>query len=82
MNIQDEIITDIAKKMQQEIDREVLWGMLVGLGWRRVMIKRNFNLEINSWLVNNCKGAYEHYNRDFMFEDDKDATMFILRWVE
>jgi hypothetical protein len=82
MNLADEIMEQAASELAREIDREVLWGMLVGIGWRRVMINRNYTLEINDWLVNNCKGPYEFHNRDFLFEDEKDATMFILRWVE
>ena len=84
-NMQDEILTGIAKRMSDEIDREVLWGMLVGIGWTRVMIDRlqdnKHAVDITHWLAEYCQGAYERNGRDFLFENKKDATMFILRWV-
>jgi hypothetical protein len=45
------------------------------------MIPRNSTLEINYWLANNCKGAYEWHDRDFIFKDPKDASHFILKWL-
>lgn len=80
-SIQDEIIEKAGQEMAREIDREILWGFLEELGWIRVMINRNFNLEINEWLVHHCKNAYERHNRDFIFEDSKDANWFKLRWL-
>jgi hypothetical protein len=74
-----------AKAMQRDIDREVLWSMLKGIGWTRVMISRsqddNHAIDITHWLESNCKGAYERNGRDFIFENEKDATLFILSWV-
>jgi hypothetical protein len=83
--LQDEIMTGIAKRMSDEIDREVLWGMLKGIGWTRVMLDRfqdnNHAVDITLWLEENIKNPFERNGRDFIFEDSKDATMFILRWV-
>jgi hypothetical protein len=85
MNIQDEILNNAGKEMAREIDREVLWGMLVGIGWHRVMIDRlqdnNHAIDITIWLKEYCAGAYERNGRDFIFEDSKDATMFIMKWL-
>ena len=85
MNIQDEIIDRAGKEMAREIDREVLWGMLVGIGWHRVMLSRlqdnNHAVDITYWLREHCTGAYERNGRDFIFEDGKDATMFIMKWL-
>lgn len=74
-----------AQAMAREIDREMLWGMLKDIGWTRVMISRsqdnNYAIDITCWLKENCNGAYERNGRDFIFELEKDASMFILRWV-
>jgi hypothetical protein len=74
-----------AQAMAREIDREMLWGMLKGIGWTRVMISRSqdndYAIDISYWLDENCQGAYERNGRDFIFELEKDASMFILRWV-
>lgn len=83
--LEKEIIEAKAKEMQQELDREVLWGMLAGIGWSRVILSRfvdnNHAIDITYWLKDNCKHAYERHGRDFMFESAKDANWFKLRWV-
>jgi len=70
--------------MAREIDREVLWGMLKAAGWHRVMLDRltdnNHAVDITYWLEANCKNSFERSGRDFIFEDDKDAVNFILKW--
>jgi hypothetical protein len=83
--LEKEILEAKAKEMQQEIDREVLWGMLQSIGWTQVMIDRlqdnKHAIDISHWLETNCTKAYERNGRDFLFESEKDATLFILRWV-
>jgi len=82
--LEQEMIEAKAKEMSDEIDREVLWGMLQGMGWTRVMLPRlidNYHaIDISDWLEENCKKAYERSGRDFLFEDAKDANWFKLRW--
>lgn len=84
MNIQDEMIEFKAKQLSDEIDREVLWGMLEGIGWHRVMLPRltdnNHAVDIAHWLALNCKNSHERSGRDFLFESAKDADWFVLRW--
>ncbi len=83
-NLEQEIIAELGTKMQSEIDREILWGMLKGMGWTRVMIDRfqdnKHAVDITYWLKENCQGAYERNGRDFIFENDRDAINFILKW--
>jgi hypothetical protein len=85
MNIEEEILNKAGTEMAREIDREVLWGMLQGLGWTRVMLDRlkdnKHAVDITYWLEENIKNPFERAGRDFIFEDSKDATLFILRWV-
>jgi hypothetical protein len=82
--LEQEMIEAKAKEMQQEIDKEILWGMLQGIGWTRVMIPRfvdnHHAIDITYWLEENCKFAVERSGRDFIFEDSKDANWFKLRW--
>ena len=84
-NIEDELLAEAGKQMANEIDREILWGMLQGIGWTRVMLDRlqdnKHAVDISYWLEEHCQGAYERNGRDFIFENSKDATMFILKWV-
>jgi hypothetical protein len=73
------------QQVWKEIDREVLWGMLTGMGWSRVMLSRlqdnRHAVDITYWLEENCQGAYERNGRDFLFENSQDATMFTLKWM-
>jgi hypothetical protein len=84
MNIQEEIINRQATEMSREIDREVLWGMLEGIGWTRVIISSETAMlkatQIKNWLSLNCTGSYEKNRSDFIFEKDQDAVIFILKW--
>jgi hypothetical protein len=84
MNIQDEMIEFKAKQLSDEIDREVLWGMLESIGWHRVMLPRlidnNHAVDITHWLALNCKNSHERSGRDFIFENERDANWFVLRW--
>ena len=83
--VEQEIADKMGNDLAREIDREVLWGMLKGIGWTRVMLDRlqdnKHAIDITIWLEENIKNPFERNGRDFIFEDPKDATMFILRWV-
>jgi hypothetical protein len=83
--VEQEIAHKIGNDMAREIDREVLWGMLKGIGWTRVMLDRlqdnKHAVDITIWLEENIKNPFERNGRDFIFEDSKDATLFILTWV-
>lgn len=73
-----------AKQVADDIDREVLWGMLQGMGWTRVMLPTLGNgemaVDIITWLEDNCRDPYERSGRDFIFKNNKDANWFKLRW--
>jgi hypothetical protein len=85
MTLEDEMLERATRALASDIDQEMLWGMLKEIGWTRVMISRlqdnNHAIDITHWLTENCKSAYERRGRDFIFENPKDATLFILRWV-
>ena len=85
MSIEEEILNKAGKEMAREIDREVLWGMLKEIGWTRVMLDRlqdnNHAVDITYWLEENVKNPFERNGRDFIFENQKDAVNFILRWL-
>ena len=82
--LEQEMIEAKAKEMQQEIDKEILWGMLQGMGWTRVMLPTLGNgeraIDIITWLEDNCKHGVERSGREFIFESQKDANWFKLRW--
>jgi hypothetical protein len=83
-DLEKQIIEELGTKMQSEIDREVMWGMLKDLGWRRVMLDRftdnKHAVDITHWLEANCKNPFERSGADFIFESEVDAVNFTLRW--
>jgi hypothetical protein len=84
MNLEQEIIEELGTQMQSQVDKEILWGMLIGLGWTRVMLDRltdnNHAIDITYWLEANITNPFERNGSDFIFENNQDATLFILRW--
>lgn len=85
MTLEEEIANKMAKQMAKEMDQRVLWMVLKDFGWTEVTISRqqdnNHAIDITHWLTENCQGAYERNGQDFIFENPKDASMFILKWV-
>jgi len=83
-SLEQEIINGQAEQMSREVDREILWSMLQGMGWTRVMLPRLLDnmhaIDITYWLEGNCKNNYERSGRDFIFESQQDANWFKLRW--
>jgi len=84
MTLEEEIIEKAGTEMAREIDREVLWGMLEGIGWTRVLLPRYIDnthaIDITYWLEETIKNPFERSGRDFIFESQKDANWFVLRW--
>ena len=83
-DLEKEIIEELGTRMQSEIDKEILWGMLVGLGWTRVNLDRFTDnsraVDITHWLAEHCNHAFERRGADFIFESTVDAVNFTLRW--
>jgi hypothetical protein len=86
MNTQDAILEELGTKMQSQIDREILWGILIGMGWTRVKLSRfvdNYHaIDIRYWLDEHVNNPFEREGADFIFEDSRDALIFILRWKD
>lgn len=81
--LQDEILTSIAKEMQREIDDDIMSTFLVDTGWTSVKYYYKSNKEavdIAVWLKDNCQNQWRRLGSDFVFENTKDAEWFILRW--
>jgi len=85
MTLEDEIMQKMAEQMSTEVDREILWGMLEGMGWTRVLLPKLIDnhhaIDITYWLEENCRNPFERNGRDFIFESQKDANWFMLRWM-
>ena len=78
---------EIAKVLQEEIDWEVMIDILVEAGWTKIemdwparMAEQDAH-EIKEWCRNNLQGNYQGRAKIWLFELEKDASMFILRWA-
>lgn len=83
-DLQQQILDDMSKKMSQEIDFEILCGMLTDLGWTKVVLKpmtRETSDEIDAWLVDNVSNPFETMGLVWIFESSKDAMWFKIRWL-
>jgi hypothetical protein len=84
VNLEKEILDELGTKMQSETDKEILWGMLVKLGWTRVLLprfdSREHSVDVVTWLYDNCKNPYERKGHEVIFESSIDAVNFIMKW--
>lgn len=84
-NLEEEIINELASKMQSEMDFSILADMLVQLGWHRVNIDRfkdnRHAVDIKLWCEEHIKNPWESRGTLFVFEDQGDAVNFVFKWV-
>ena len=86
-NLKEEIIDKLSKDMQEDIDWGVLCELLKEVDWVKVDLEwprmtESLAHEIKEWCRANLKGHYKARGRTWIFEKEKDASMFILRWAE
>ena len=83
--LEEQIVNKMGQDLARDVDREILWGMLESMGWTRVMLPSTLTspqrVDIATWLNVNCKHPHECHGRDFIFEDDRDAMWFKLKWL-
>jgi hypothetical protein len=83
-SLEDEIITKMGKQMSDEIDFEILTGMLCQLGWRKIILSpmtTEDSNEVDIWTARNVKGHFETMGLVWVFEQEEDANWFALRWM-
>jgi hypothetical protein len=82
--LQDEIMSNIAKQMQQDIDDKIMSSILIEDGWTPVQFYFKSNeqaIDIILWLNWNCKNNWQRLGSNYLFKHRQDAEWFILRWV-
>lgn len=86
MNIEDEVLNNAAQQIADEIDFEIISGMLQEMGWIKVtrspFVSNKEAVDIGYWIDEQTTGQVKSRGRTWLFEQPKDATMFILRWGE
>lgn len=84
MNIKDAVMDEAAKALAKEIDFEVLSSALIESGWSKVVLSPmtwEDGYAVDLWIVDNCKGRHMNMGLVWIFEDEKDASWFKLRWL-
>lgn len=83
VNIIDNIVKEAAKRMQEEMDRHLMYMVLKEDGWATEITidpwKHGSTSAIEHWCKTHTKYWYRSGN-NFLFKFPEDATMFILRW--
>lgn len=85
--IEESIAKEMSRQIAEEIDWEILCDILVSVGWRKIKLSvawssmtSDFQYEVKAWLSKNIKGHYKGRGREWLFENEKDAILFALRW--
>jgi hypothetical protein len=82
----EELTTAMVKEMAEEEDWEILCDMLLThQHWTKVNIEWSTMTEsqahqIKQWCQKNLSGDFKARGRTWMFEQQRDASMFLLRW--
>jgi len=96
MNVTDKIINDMAKRMADQIDQDLMdditIAILINDGWTETnlspafpkygMIKQfeDWYSITADWINTYIHGEYKLIKGQWLFKEPRDATMFILRW--
>ena len=75
-------------EMAKEIEWDVIARQLVKEGWTKVVLNSlkptlgmKHSVDVVMWADENCVDLFIHNGRTWFFENEKDATIFILRWA-
>ena len=77
---------EMAKVLQEEIDWEVMIEVMIEIGWTKVNIDWPNQMsavdahKVKEWCRANLQGHYKGRNKIWLFEQEKDAILFVLRW--
>lgn len=77
---------ELAKTLQEEIDWEVMQDILTSVGWTKIETAWPHRMSetdahfVKEWSRNNLQGHYKGRDKIWLFELEKDAILFSLRW--
>lgn len=86
VNYSDDLVVDLAKEIQEELDNEMMISLLVQSGWTNVPFKYKtlqHAVDVMDWCTVNFEtaGLWQRLNGSFVFSRKEDAEWFILRWL-
>lgn len=83
-NLQEQLLAEKAKELSDEIDTSIVRQMLVDAGWHQVVLNPMIweqSYQIDCWVENNIKGRIWNRGLVWLFETDRDAMWFKLKWL-
>lgn len=84
VSLEDEIANSLAESIAKEIDFEIISGMLIEMGWTKVVLRPmtwETGAEIDLWTESNVKRKFQTMGLVWIFEDPAEANWFALRWL-
>ena len=84
MRLQDQILEDLGRGMASAMDKHILAQVLIDSGWKEVVVDpwvhRSAQI-IEAWCNEFVQGQHIKTDNRWVFKDEKDATIFALRWA-
>lgn len=85
-DLEDKLSAEMSRQLQQDIDWQVLSQLLREVGWTQIttswdMMSLEESYELKIWCEANLKGHRHGRGKIWLFELEKDASMFALRWT-
>ena len=83
-NLQEQIMEDAARRMAEDIDFGIMSDLMVETGWVKVTLSpmtSETSNEIDAWITNNVKDKHMTRGLVWVFENEKDANWFKLKWL-
>jgi hypothetical protein len=83
-NLLDQILEDRARDLANQIDADVFMMSLIESGWHQVVLypmEMELSYEIDQWVESNIKGQMWNRGIVWVFENDRDAMWFKLKWL-
>lgn len=84
--LEDEFSAEMSRQIQEEIDWEILCELMKMSGWTQ--IKTSWEMksleemyELKTWCESSLKGHRKGRGNTWLFELEKDAAKFALRWA-
>jgi hypothetical protein len=84
-DLQEQVLNDLAKSMEQSVDFVVLCDVLKGFGWTVLEVDydpdagQGWNT-VKNWTDENFVEDHREHRGTWLIENSQDATMFALRW--
>lgn len=85
MKFEEDIAERFAAHLQKELDWEFITDALVASGWHQAEIvpfsRPELQRAVLEWVKTNVQGRYNNFETRYVFENEKDAVLFSLKWT-